>query len=79
MRYQPTASHLPATVATVFLVIIGAWAFELVRNFDRATQSTTVPVIGTALQLGEAENEGVVTRPAASAVAPGGTKKNDDD
>jgi len=58
MRYQPTASHRPATVATVFLVIIGAWAFELVRNFDRATQSTTVPVIGTALQLGEAENEG---------------------
>ena len=45
-------------VAIVFLVIAVAWAFGLVRNFDRATQTTTLPLIGTTLQLGESENEG---------------------
>lgn len=45
-------------VAVVLLAIAGAWAFGLVRNFDRATQTTTLPLISATLQLGEAENEG---------------------
>jgi len=43
-------------IAVVFLVIVGAWAGMLVRNYNPATQSTTLPFIGTPLQLGE--NEG---------------------
>ena len=45
-------------VAGVFLVIAGAWAFELVRNYDSATQATTVPLLGAPLQLGENEGGG---------------------
>jgi cytochrome b len=45
-------------VAVVFLVIAGAWAAGLVRNYDPATQTTTLPLFGTLLQLGENENEG---------------------
>lgn len=43
-------------IAFVFLVIAAAWAGTLVSNYDPATQSTTLPLIGTVLQLGE--NEG---------------------
>ncbi len=57
-------------VAIVFLAIAGAWAFGLVRNFDGATQTATLPLIGTTLQLGEAENEG--------GKGTGERKKNDD-
>jgi cytochrome b len=42
-------------VAVVFLVIAGAWAAGLVRNFDPATGSTTLPLFGTVLQVGEGE------------------------
>jgi cytochrome b len=45
-------------IAVVFLAIAGAWAIGLVRNYNPATQATTLPFIGTALQLGENENEG---------------------
>lgn len=42
----------------VFLAITAAWAMGIVRTYDPATKSTTLPVIGTVLQLGEAEHEG---------------------
>jgi hypothetical protein len=45
-------------VAIVFLVIAGAWAAGLMRNYNPATQTTTLPLFGTLLQLGENENEG---------------------
>lgn len=42
-------------VAIVFLVIAGAWSFGLIHNFEAATQTTKLPLIGTSLQLGEVE------------------------
>jgi cytochrome b len=45
-------------IAVIFLAIAGAWAVGLVRNYNPATQTTTLPLIGTVLQLGENENEG---------------------
>ncbi|MGD9791139.1 MAG: cytochrome b/b6 domain-containing protein [Phycisphaerales bacterium] len=43
--------------AALYLAITGAWAFGLVRQYNPSTQTTTLPVLGTALQLGEAEDE----------------------
>lgn len=43
-------------VAVIFLVIAGSWAAGLIRNYNPSTQTTTMPLIGTLLQLGE--NEG---------------------
>jgi len=45
-------------VAAAFLIIVGAWSVGLVRNYNPATQTTVLPILGTSLQLGEAENEG---------------------
>lgn len=45
-------------IAVVFLVIAGAWAVGLVRNYNPATQTTALPLIGKVLQLGENENQG---------------------
>lgn len=45
-------------IAVVFLVIAGAWAVGLIRNYNPATQITTLPLIGTSLQLGENEDGG---------------------
>lgn len=45
-------------VAVLFLAIAGGWAFGLLRNYNPATQTTTLPLLGTSLQLGENENEG---------------------
>lgn len=58
-------------IAVIFLAIAGAWAGALLRNYNPATQTTTLPLIGTVLQLGE--NEG--------GKESGGTrsKKADDD
>jgi cytochrome b len=47
-------SARPITAAIV-LVITGAWAFGLIGNYNPATQTTTLPLIGTVLQLGEHE------------------------
>lgn len=44
-------------VAATFLVIVGTLAMALIGNYDRATQTTTLPILGIALQLGEAEEE----------------------
>lgn len=43
-------------VAVIFMAVVGAWGLGLVRNFDSLQQTTTIPLIGTVLQLGE--NEG---------------------
>lgn len=43
--------------AIVFLLVTGAWVVGLVRNYDPATQRTTVPLWGASLQLGEGEDE----------------------
>lgn len=53
---QGIASSMPIA-ALAFLVITGAWAIGLVGGFDPVTQSVTVPILGTKLQIGEAENE----------------------
>ncbi len=45
-------------VAIIFLAIAATWAFGMVCNFNSATQTTTLPLIGSSLQLGEAQNEG---------------------
>lgn len=43
-------------VAVLFLIVAGGWAVGLLRNYNPATQTTTLPLLGTSLQLGE--NEG---------------------
>ncbi len=50
------SSH-PAAAAA-FLIVAGAWSFGLVRNFDPATQTTKLPILGASLQIGEAEHAG---------------------
>ncbi|MBX3378122.1 MAG: cytochrome b/b6 domain-containing protein [Phycisphaeraceae bacterium] len=59
-------------VAALLLVVVGAWVVGLVRNFNPATQTTTLPLIGTALQLGENEGQGEESAGRRS-------KKHDDD
>lgn len=57
---QPTdaiASACPIA-AIVFLVVAGSWALGLVRNYNPATRSTVLPVLGTTVQLADAEDEG---------------------
>ncbi len=49
------SSHPVAAAA--FLILVGAWSFGLIRNFDPTTQTTRLPVLGTALQIGEVEHE----------------------
>ena len=52
-------------VAALFLIIAGGWAVGLVRNYDPATQTTTLPLFGTALRLGENERgEGAILNSA---------------
>lgn len=60
-------------VAAGFLFVAAAWGAGLVRNYDAGTQRTTLPILGTSLSLGEAENE---------AAEPGGgpaEREGDDD
>ncbi len=59
-------------IAVVFLAIAGAWAGALIRGYNPATQTTTLPLIGTVLQLGE--NEG-----GEEWGGKEGTKADDDD
>ena len=44
--------------AAVFLIALGAWATALVAAYDPATQSTTIPTLGTPVQLGDAHEHG---------------------
>ncbi|MCC6229999.1 MAG: cytochrome b/b6 domain-containing protein [Phycisphaerales bacterium] len=43
--------------ALVFLLLVGGWAFMLARDYDPATQSTSIPFTSFKLQLGEAEGQ----------------------
>lgn len=43
-------------MAVVFLAIAGGWAFGLVRNYNAAAQTTTLPLIGASVSLGESED-----------------------
>ena len=43
-------------IALILLLITGAWGIGLVRNYNAATQTTTLPILGTVLQLGENES-----------------------
>lgn len=54
-------------IGLIFLAIVGVWAAALVRNYDPATQTTMIPLIGTVLQIGENES------------SDGKLKHNDDD
>jgi cytochrome b len=53
---EAIASSKPV-VAVCFLIIALAWTVGLIRNYNPSTQTTTLPLIGTVLQLGENENE----------------------
>ena len=44
-------------VAALLLLLVGSWTLGLLSNYDAATRSTTVPILGTTLQLGEVEDE----------------------
>src|SRR5690606_38982941 len=39
--------------AVLFLIIAGGWAVGLLRSYNPATQTTTLPLLGTSLALGE--------------------------
>lgn len=43
-------------IAVAMVAIVAAWSVELVRNFDPATRTAKVPIIGASLQVGEAEH-----------------------
>ena len=64
------ASSKPV-IAVIFLAIAGAWAVGLIRNYNPSTKTTTLPLIGTVLQLGENENDGAKNN--------NGNAKHDDD
>lgn len=44
-------------VALLFLVLAGGWAAELVRNYNPSRQTTTLPLFGTVLELGDHQRE----------------------
>jgi cytochrome b len=52
--------------AAVGLIVVGAWSVGLVRNFDPTTQTTTLPILGASLQIGESENDGAGERGGAA-------------
>lgn len=56
---DPSASIKSAQpiAGVAFLLIVGAWAFGLVRAYDPATMTTRLPLLGTTLTLGENESE----------------------
>jgi len=51
-------------------------AVGLIRNYDRATQSTTLPLIGTVIELGEVEGAG---RPGSGGNGDAGADAQGDD
>lgn len=44
--------------AGILLLVAGAWAFGLARNYDKVTARTTVPILGTSLKLGDGPRRG---------------------
>lgn len=52
-------STMHPVIAVVFLVITGSWAGALVQNYDSATGTLIMPILGTTFHLGEGgEGEG---------------------
>jgi cytochrome b len=45
-------------VAAVFIVIVGLWTGALLVNYNAGTQTTSIPLLGISLQIGEAEEGG---------------------
>jgi cytochrome b len=45
-------------VGVVFLVLTGGWLGALFSSYDGATRTARLPLLGTTLSLGEAEDEG---------------------
>jgi hypothetical protein len=43
--------------AVLFLGLLGLWTLGLVANYDAAAKTTTIPLLGTSLQLGENEKD----------------------
>ncbi|MDX2200064.1 MAG: cytochrome b/b6 domain-containing protein [Phycisphaerae bacterium] len=65
------SSH-PA-LACASLAVVAAWSFDLVRNFDPTTHTTRLPLLGTTLQMGEAEHETAGDHPSEN------NERHDDD
>lgn len=65
---EPSDAIASATpiIATLFLVIVGAWTVVLFGSYNPATQTITLPLIGSALQLGESDTEGGTKQPGES-------------
>jgi cytochrome b len=49
-------SHRGAALS--FCILSAAWASGLLANYDAATQTTRLPLIGVSMQIGEVEDEG---------------------
>jgi cytochrome b len=53
---QAIASARPLT-AVVFLALLTAWTFALVKNYDATARTTVLPLLNTSLQVGENEKQ----------------------
>lgn len=49
------SSHFVA--ALIFLIVCVSWGSGLAANYDTATKTTRLPLLGITVQLGEVENE----------------------
>lgn len=58
----------------LFLLATAAWTASLFSNYNSSAQSTTLPILGTVVHLGEAESEGT-----SLSAERGGHKDHDDD
>jgi len=44
-------------IGVIFIVLIGAWAWGLLTNYDASMQSIRLPLVGIQLQVGEIEDK----------------------
>jgi cytochrome b len=47
----------------VFLGLLGLWTLGLVKNYDAAAKTTSIPFLGTSLLLGESEKDAQSEKP----------------
>lgn len=51
---QADGIRTPRTLAAItFVLVIAGWSVGLLHNYDPATQTTSVPLIGSTLEMGE--------------------------